>query len=72
MSKGGNPNVYLSTIISTESEFFFHSQVLIKSPFDYSLKVRVLDNADNGSKQESGSHSHLSTSLYPHHSFKTA
>ena len=74
ISKGGNPNVYLSTRISPESEF--HSFISFdKSLLDYSSNVRALDktdNADNGTKQDSGSRSHLSTSLYPHLSFKKA
>ena len=73
MSKGGNPNVYLSTGISPESEF--HSFLSFdKSSLDYSSNVTALDktdNADNGTKQDSGSRLHLSTSLFPHLSFKT-
>ena len=56
ISKGGNPNVYLSTRISPETEF--HSFISFdKSLLDYSSNVTALDktdNADNGTKQDIG------------------
>ena len=65
MSKGGSPNVSLSTMISPESELFSFISFDINSSLDYSSKFRALDNtnnADNGTKQENESQSHFSTS----------